>query len=172
MMALPVLVLASCQSNDDDEFDNKAAINASSMVDETIVKGSVSSTTKTLELITPRPVEQEVKASFRSAPELLGRYNQAYYASAVLLPDTCYAWQEKDVVINQGSVKSTSATINFEKLGSLSRDKVHFARLEELVLEPFGHAPDNPDHNLRPALLLLVELFEASPYSLFRIVPD
>ena len=75
MMALPVLVLASCQSNDDDEFDNKAAINASSMVAETIVKGSVSSTTKTLELITPRPVEQEVKASFRSAPELLGRYN-------------------------------------------------------------------------------------------------
>ena len=125
MMALPVLVLASCQSNDDDEFDNKAAINASSMVAETIVKGSVSSTTKTLELITPRPVEQEVKASFRSAPELLGRYNQAYYASAVLLPDTCYAWQEKDVVINQGSVKSTSATINFEKLGSLSRDSVY-----------------------------------------------
>ena len=57
-------------------------------------------------------------------------------------------------------------------VGVRSCDKVHFARLEELVLEPFGHAPDNPDHNLRPVFLLLVELFEASPYSLFRIVPD
>ena len=125
MMALPVFALASCQSNDDDDFDNTAAINASSMVAETIVKGSVNSATKTLELITPRPVEQEVKASFRAAPELVGRYNQAYYASAVLLPDTCYAWQENNVVINPGSVKSTSAVIDFQKLGSLSRDSVY-----------------------------------------------
>lgn len=125
LMALPVLTLASCQSNDDDEFDNKVAINATSMVAETIVKGSVSSATKTLELITPRPVEQEVKASFRAAPELVSRYNMAYYSSAVLLPDSCYAWEENNVVINPGSVKSTSATINFQKLASLSRDSVY-----------------------------------------------
>lgn len=125
LMALPVLTLASCQSNDDDEFDNKVAINATSMVAETIVKGSVSSATKTLELITPRPVEQEVKASFRAAPELVSRYNMAYYSSAVLLPDSCYAWEENNVVINPGSVKSTSATIIFQKLASLSRDSVY-----------------------------------------------
>lgn len=127
LMALPVLALAlsSCQSNDDDEFDNKASINSTAMVNETIIKGDVSTVTKTIELITPRPVEQEMKAFFRAAPELVDRYNQAYYASAILLPESCYNWDESEVVINAGSVKSTSATITFQKLSALSRDSVY-----------------------------------------------
>lgn len=127
LLALPILTLAliSCQSNDDDKFDNKASINATSMVNETIIKGNVTTMTKSIEIITPRPVGQEVKASFRAAPELVGRYNQAYYASAVLLPDSCYKWDESEVVINAGSVKSTAAAITFQKLSALNRDSVY-----------------------------------------------
>lgn len=125
LMALPMLALFSCQSNDDDEFDNKASINATSMVAETIIKGNVSMVTKNIEIITPRPVEQAVEASFRAAPELVERYNQAYYSSAVLLPDSCYRWEESNVVINAGSVKSTTATITFLNLSDLSRDSVY-----------------------------------------------
>ena len=49
---IPALAVAfamtACQSNDEEDFANKAFIDASSMVNETIVKGSIANQEKTL----------------------------------------------------------------------------------------------------------------------------
>ena len=49
---IPVLAMAlamtACQNNDEENFANKAYIDASSMVNETIVKGAVTEQEKTV----------------------------------------------------------------------------------------------------------------------------
>lgn len=124
LMAVAVIGFTACQDSDED-FDNKVAINATSMVAETIVKGDVSTVTKSVELITPRPVDQEVTGEFRAAPELVEHYNKAYYSSACLLTSDHYKWDENKVTISQGSVKSTPATITFSNLSDLNRDSIY-----------------------------------------------
>lgn len=124
-LTMGLLILSSCQDNDDDEFSNKAYINASSMTAETIIKGEMGNVTKTLTVATARPAEKDITVQFSVAPDLVNHYNMAYYSSAELLPDSCFDFTEKQVEIQQGSVKSSEASITFSKLEGLNRDSIY-----------------------------------------------
>lgn len=119
------LLMASCQNNDEENFVNKAFINASSMTTETIVKGEVGIINKTLNITTSRPAENQITATASVDVSLVEKYNKAYYASAVALPDSCYEVVESSMTINAGSVKSSDASFNFFKLGGLDRSQVY-----------------------------------------------
>ena len=49
------LAMTACQNNDEENFANKAYIDASSMVNETIVKGKVTEQEKTVCVTLARP---------------------------------------------------------------------------------------------------------------------
>ena len=113
-------LMAACQNNDEANFKSKAFIDGKTFTSETIIKGEMN-IVKSLILSTARPAEKELNATFSVAANLVEIYNQAYYAKAVMLPDTCYKVVKGDVKINQGSVNSEKAQFTFFKLGNLDR---------------------------------------------------
>ena len=113
-------LMAACQNNDEANFKSKAFIDGKTFTSETIIKGEMN-IVKSLILSTARPAEKELNATFSVAANLVETYNQAYYAKAVMLPDTCYKVVKGDVKINQGSVNSEKAQFAFFKLGNLDR---------------------------------------------------
>lgn len=125
---LPVLAVAfsmtACQDNDEENFADKARIDATSMQAETVIKGSEGDITKTLTIATARPAEKTITAKAVVDKSLVATYNKAYYDNAELLPDSCYEVNEATMTINPGSVKSSEASFTFKGLGSLDRSKV------------------------------------------------
>lgn len=122
------LAMTACQSNDEEDFANKAFIDASSMVNETIVKGSVESQEKTVCVTLARPAESDINATIDVNTSLLNTYVNAYYADAditKLLPSECYETENTNVTIHKGSVKSDDAKFLFKDLGKLSRDSIY-----------------------------------------------
>ncbi len=124
---LPLLALlfVGCQSNDEENFANKGFIDTKPMVSETIIKGTMTDFSKTLNISLARPAETEVKATFAADPSLVDTYNKAYYAHATALPTECYKLETSEVSVPVGSVKSTNATITFQQLNTLNRDLVY-----------------------------------------------
>lgn len=114
------LLMTACQNNDEANFESKAFIDGKTFTSETIIKGETN-IVKSLTLSTARPAEKELNATFSVAANLVETYNQAYYAKAVMLPDTCYKVVKGDVKINQGSVNSNEAQFAFFKLANLDR---------------------------------------------------
>lgn len=114
------LLMTACQNNDEANFKSKAFIDGKTFTSETIIKGETN-IVKSLTLSTARPAEKELNATFSVAANLVETYNQAYYAKAVMLPDTCYKVVKGDVKINQGSVNSNEAQFAFFKLANLDR---------------------------------------------------
>ena len=119
LVAAAFLMMA-CQNNDEANFESKAFIDGKTFTSETIIKGETN-IVKSLTLSTARPAEKELNATFSVAANLVETYNQAYYAKAVMLPDTCYKVVKGDVKINQGSVNSNEAQFAFFKLANLDR---------------------------------------------------
>lgn len=114
------ILMTACQNNDEANFKSKAFIDGKTFTSETIIKGETN-IVKSLTLSTARPAEKELNATFSVATNLVETYNQAYYAKAVMLPDTCYKVVKGDVKINQGSVNSNEAQFAFFKLANLDR---------------------------------------------------
>ena len=100
------LLMTACQDNDEADFKSKAFIDGKTFTSETIIKGETT-LVKSLTISTPRPAEKELNATFSVAANLVETYNQAYYAQAVMLPDTCYKVLQADVKVNRGSSIST-----------------------------------------------------------------
>lgn len=118
------LTMTACQDNDEENFADKARIDATSMQAETVIKGSEGDITKTLTIATARPAEKTITAKAVVDKSLVATYNKAYYDNAELLPDSCYEVNEATMTINPGSVKSSEASFTFKGLGSLDRSKV------------------------------------------------
>lgn len=125
LWATILILTVACQNNDEDNFSNKAFIDAKGMTSETIVKGSIGTLVKTISIKTARPTEKDIHAAITYDGTLLELYNKKYYTSAELLPDSCYKISESQMTINKGSVKSSEAAIQFQNLGGLDRSKVY-----------------------------------------------
>ena len=129
---IPALVLAltmaACQNNDEEDFANKAYIDASSMVSETIVKGATVAQEKTVCITLARPAEADINATIDVNTSLFDTYVKAYYADAEnteLLPSDNYEVESNKVTVQKGSVKSDDAKFLFKNLGDLDREKVY-----------------------------------------------
>lgn len=126
---LPLLAAAflmtACQSDKEEDFGNKAFIDAPSMSSETIVKGGTDDIVKILTIATSRPAEKDIKAQAVVDKSLVETYNKAYYANAILLPEEYYEITESNMAIDAGSVKSTEASITFKGVGALDRSLVY-----------------------------------------------
>ena len=68
------LAMTACQNNDEENFANKAYIDASSMVNETIVKGAVTEQEKTVCVTLARPAEADINATIEVNTSLLDTY--------------------------------------------------------------------------------------------------
>ena len=129
---IPALALAftmtACQNNDEEDFANKAFIDASSLVNETIVKGATADQEKTLCITLARPAEADINATINVNASLFDTYVKAYYADGnktQLLPTENYEVLNSKVTIQKGSVKSDDAKFLFKDLGSLDREIVY-----------------------------------------------
>ena len=111
------LLMTACQDNDEENFDNKAFINAPTMTSETIIKGTMPAQVQTLNVELARPAEKEMTASFAVNSALVDTYDQAE-----MLPADCYTVDNATVTIPEGSVKSTDAQFTFKDLSSLDRN--------------------------------------------------
>ena len=118
-----ICILGSCTS--EENFDNKIFINSTAKTNELIIKGNTTEFSKVINVALAKPAETNVTIAYKADPALVKTYNEAYYGKAVMLPDTCYTIEDKQVTINQGSIKSKDTKVDFSKLYSLSRDTVY-----------------------------------------------
>lgn len=120
-----MIFLGACQS-DEESFDNKVYINASSKVDNLLIKASVVNEERVLQAAIAQPENQDIVVTYSvDSTDLVKQYNEAYYDKAVYLRSKFYKLPEPKVTIQAGSVQSTQTTIYFNNINELDRDTVY-----------------------------------------------
>lgn len=126
-VVLVSVAISGCKNEDPDRqpFDNKIYIDATAKVNSTLLKGSVTTLTKTIVAGVAMPAPQEISIHYKADASLVDIYNQAYYDKAILLRDAFYEIPETRAKIPAGSVRSTEIEVQFKDLNELSRDTVY-----------------------------------------------
>lgn len=114
----------SCQ-NDNESFENKAYINANSKVGSILIKGSVTTDSRTIQAAIAQPATQDITITYRVAPSLVDTYNAAFYDNAIVLPENHYELPQPQAYITAGSVRSTEVIVYFKDINLLDREKVY-----------------------------------------------
>lgn len=121
--ALLALALAGCRNTENFEvFDNKLYIDATAKTKDILLVGRATDEAS-FNIAMPKTEEKAVKATVAADPSLVKTYNEAYYDSAILLPEGYYTIASPEVTINPGSVRSGNIGVSFAKLTELSRDQ-------------------------------------------------
>ncbi len=124
ILLLALLPVTGCKKSDVNEqhYDNKAYISASSFTDQILFSDEQDSYSREVTVSIAKPEEHDITMEIRTAPELLETYRTAYYDDAVeLLPDGICTISDPQLRIVAGSV-SSAATVVFSNVSSLDMD--------------------------------------------------
>ena len=117
-----IAALTACQTGEEHTFENKVFISEDSFARQLRVQRDEGVTQMTYDLTVgmASPEDNDVEVRFRTAPELLTAYRNAYYdAGAQLLPESNYDFDALSAVIRSGSVTSDPLTLSFIDLDKL-----------------------------------------------------
>ena len=117
-----IAALTACQNGEEHTFENKVFISEDSFARQLRVQRDEGVTQMTYDLTVgmASPEDNDVEVRFRTAPELLTAYRNAYYdAGAQLLPESNYDFGALSTVIRSGSVSSETLTLSFINLDQL-----------------------------------------------------
>jgi len=123
-IAIFMVFLSSCQK-DDDIYENKVFIGASSKVDEILIKAGVSDLTPVFNVAIAKLENRDITVQYKVDESLVSVYNSAYYDDAVMLPAANYAVDGSSIEIKAGNVSSPEVEVNFYALDELDRDIVY-----------------------------------------------
>lgn len=122
---LALAAVVSCNKMNDD-FENKAFINAENLRNEVRVATDegVLALTKTITVGIAQPEQEDINVTVVKSPELLETYRTAYYhKDAELLPEAHYNLEGVVAKIKAGDVLSNDLDIVFEGLDKLDYSK-------------------------------------------------
>ena len=117
-----IAALTACQTGEEHTFENKVFISEDSFARQLRVQRDEGVTQMTYDLTVgmASPKSNDVEVRFRTAPELLTAYRNAYYdTEAQLLPEANYDFDALSAVIRSGSVTSDPLTLSFIDLDKL-----------------------------------------------------
>ena len=117
-----IAALTACQTGEEHTFENKVFISEDSFARQLRVQRDEGVTQMTYDLTVgmASPEDNDVEVRFRTAPELLTAYRNAYYdTEAQLLPEANYDFDALSAVIRSGSVTSDPLTLSFIDLDKL-----------------------------------------------------
>ena len=117
-----IAALTACQTGEEHTFENKVFISEDSFARQLRVQLDEGVTQMTYDLTVgmASPKSNDVEVRFRTAPELLTAYRNAYYdTEAQLLPEANYDFGALSAVIRSGSVTSDPLTLSFNDLDKL-----------------------------------------------------
>ena len=117
-----IAALTACQTGEEHTFENKVFISEDSFARQLRVQRDDGVTQMTYDLTVgmASPKSNDVEVRFRTAPELLTAYQNAYYdTEAQLLPEANYDFGALSAVIRSGSVTSDPLTLSFIDLDKL-----------------------------------------------------
>ncbi len=117
-----IAALTACQTGEEHTFENKVFISEDSFARQLRVRRDDGVTQMTYDLTVgmASPKDNDVEVRFRTAPELLTAYRNAYYdTEAQLLPEANYDFGALSAVIRSGSVTSDPLTLSFIDLDKL-----------------------------------------------------
>lgn len=117
-----IAALTACQTGEEHTFENKVFISEDSFARQLRVQRDDGVTQMTYDLTVgmASPKSNDVEVRFRTAPELLTAYRNAYYdTEAQLLPEANYDFGALSAVIRSGSVTSDPLTLSFNDLDKL-----------------------------------------------------
>lgn len=117
-----IAALTACQTGEEHTFENKVFISEDSFARQLRVQldDGVTQMTYDLTVGMASPKSNDVEVRFRTAPELLTAYRNAYYdTEAQLLPEANYNFGALSAVIRSGSVTSDPLTLSFNDLDKL-----------------------------------------------------
>lgn len=124
LAGMACLLATSCQE-DREDFDNKAFVSNSSLVETLLLMpGSYTQEAKIRTAIA-RPENRDVAIVYTAEPRLVEQYNLAYYDHAVALPAACYTIPEKRALVKAGGVEADDVTVVFDQLQVLNSDSVY-----------------------------------------------
>lgn len=115
--------LTSC--SDSDSFDNKTYIQASSPIDNVLIKRGVSTVERSLQTSIAQREDRDISIIFKARTDLTEQYNREYKAEAILLPAEYYEMANPEAIIKAGSVLSSKVQVVFKNLDVLDKEKVY-----------------------------------------------
>lgn len=129
---LAAVALVGCESEqsrlDEHHFDNRLYINASSAVDEILVKPTAESALieRTLSVGVALKASEKITGTLVADNSLIDKYKAIYHNDEVLpLPEGTCTIENADVSIEQGAVSSAKAKISFSRVDTLDRETVY-----------------------------------------------
>lgn len=120
---LSAVILNSCR-DDDGSFDNKL-FNTSAKVATTFLKPGVNENEQYIEASIAKPVDYDVKITYKVDETLVESYNKAYYDNAIIMPSGTYEIPEPTTTIAAGNVASTKLTVKFMNLDQLDTKLIY-----------------------------------------------
>ena len=124
-ISLLLLILSGCKNEDpnDQHFDNKLYIAASTFTTDVLLLDDVVTATREIEVSMAKPESHDVEVVFATAPEQTALYRAFYNDPDVLvLPSSCCRIVTPSITISAGSVSGTPVTVEFMNLESLDHD--------------------------------------------------
>ncbi len=128
MLACVTLLFAACGDTDVSEhpYDNKIFISSSVFTKKILFQKNSTDIDTELTVSIAKPETREVKVVMKAAPELIELYKSVYYEEdVVVLPKEFYNIEESTLVINPGTVHSTSFPIHFQDIGLLDENTTY-----------------------------------------------
>lgn len=119
---LSFFVMTGCSS--DDKFGNKGYL-VGSKKQELLIQPSSDTEVRTLGAAIAKPEFQDIHFKFKMDESLVSTFNTAYGEEAILLPAEHYSFDNPEVIIYKGMVKSTVTTIEFTNIMNLDRELVY-----------------------------------------------
>ncbi len=117
-----MLISAFAGCSDEESFDNKIYINSAAKTANILLQGN-DTDEASFQIAMPKPENRDIKFSVGADISLVGKYNEAYYDKAVLLPEKYYKISDSEATIPSGSVISSSIVISFMHLSELDRQQ-------------------------------------------------
>lgn len=130
--AIAALVsLAGCRYDESEHhFQNKIYIDSQKPAEDILFKASSGDETRTIQVRTALPAENDIEGSIAVNTDLLDRYNASYGDSAVIFPEENCIIEDGDIFIGKGSTTSVPASITFTGLSSLDRETTYALPVE------------------------------------------
>lgn len=117
-------LMTSCQ-DDMEAYDNKVFFNSNAKTGTILLKSNIDVVEKTIHVEIANKAEKDISVTYKADLSLVATYNQAYYDTAIALPEECVEIVNPVATIGAGSVRSTDVLIQFKNLKTLDLELVY-----------------------------------------------
>lgn len=126
-----LVALTGCRYDESEHhFQNKIYIDTQKLSEDILFKASSGDESRTVQVRTALPAENDINGRLVVNTDLLDRYNASYGDSAIIFPEEQCIIEKNEIFVGKGSTTSVPVTITFTGLSSLDRETTYALPVE------------------------------------------